>query len=48
MFTGCVHAYDERWLIMSGEGMYLIAMDEIACVEWYPANVVELVDPGMN
>lgn len=37
LFSGLVQAYDERWLVMAdGEGMYLIAIDAIETVEWYP------------
>lgn len=49
LFSGLIHAYDDRWLVMSdGEGMYLIAIDAIETVEWYPENVVTVIDPGMN
>jgi len=49
LFSGLIQAHDERWLVMTdGEGMYLIAIDAIETVEWYPENAVQIVDPGMN
>ena len=49
LFSGLIHAYDERWLVMcDGEGMYLIAIDAIETVEWYPENAVQIVNPEMN
>ena len=49
LFSGLIHTYDERWLVMTdGEGMYLIAIDAIETVEWYPDNVVQIVNPEMN
>jgi hypothetical protein len=49
LFSGLIQAHDERWLVMcDGEVMYLIAIDAIETVEWYPENVVTVIDPGLN
>lgn len=49
LFSGLIHTYDDRWLIVGdGEGMYLIAIDAIETVEWYPENTVQIIDPKMN
>jgi len=49
LFSGLIQAHDGRWLVVTdGEGMYLIAIDAIETVEWYPENAVQIVDPGMN